>query len=86
MLSLFVNKHRNYWDDHLPYVMIAYRAAVHDSTKSSPNLLILGREIIDFPIDIITQNPPNSNEETCVVEYIEFVREAMDSAFHHAGE
>jgi hypothetical protein len=64
--------------------MMAYRAAVHDSTKCSPCLVMLGREI-DFPIDI-TQNPPTSNNGTCVVEYIEFVREAMTSAFHHAGE
>jgi transposase InsO family protein len=66
MLLLFVNKHRNDWDDHSPYVIMAYRAAVHDSTKCSPNLLVLGKYIhVYFPIDIIAQNPPNSNEETC---------------------
>lgn len=36
--------------------MIAYGAAVHDSTKCSPNLLMLRRET-DFPIDIIAGNP-----------------------------
>lgn len=57
--------------------MIAYRAAVHDSTKCSPN---------DFPIDIIAGNPPNYDVETCVVEHVEFVQEAMVSDFQHAGE
>lgn len=52
MLSLFVNKHRTDWDDHLPYVMMAYHAVIHDSTKCSPNLLMLGRKK-EFPIDII---------------------------------
>lgn len=56
--------------------MMAYRAAVHDSTKCSPNVLMLGWEI-DFTIDIIAQNPPNCIEETCVVEYVEFVQEDM---------
>ena len=65
--------------------MIAYRAAVHDSTKCSPNLLMLGRET-DFPIDIIAGNPPNYDVETCVVEHVEFVQEAMVSDFQHAGE
>ena len=65
--------------------MIAYGASVHDSTKCSPNLLMLGRET-DFPINIIAGNPPNYDVETCVVEYVEFVKEAMASDFKHSGE
>ena len=65
--------------------MIAYGASVHDRTKCSPNLLMLGRET-DFPIDIIAGNPSNYDVETCVVEYVEFVQEAMASDFQHAGE
>ena len=54
-------------------------------TKCSPNYLMLGREE-DFPIDSIAGNPSNYDDETCVVEYVEFVQEAMASAFQHAGE
>lgn len=75
MFSLFVNKHRTDWDDHLPYVMMAYRAAIHDSTKCLPNLLILGRET-EFPIDIIAGHPPNYEEDICINKYVEFVKEA----------
>ena len=39
MLAMFVNEHRNDWDDHLPYVMMAYRASVQESTGCTPNLL-----------------------------------------------
>lgn len=85
MFSLFVNKHRTDWDDHLSYVTMAYRAAIHDSTKCLPNLLILGRET-EFPIDIIAGHPPNYEEDICINKYVEFVKEAMSSAFQHAGE
>ena len=31
--SMLVNENRNDWDDHLPYVLMAYRASVQESTK-----------------------------------------------------
>ena len=57
MLSSFVNEHKNDWDDHLPYVMMAYRATMHESTKCSPNLLMLGRETT-CPLDLFVGEPP----------------------------
>lgn len=38
MLSLLDNESRSDWDDHLPYVIMAYRATTHDNTHCSPNL------------------------------------------------
>lgn len=43
-LALFVNKHINDGNDHIPYVMMAYPAAMHESIKYATNLLILGCE------------------------------------------
>ena len=34
MLSSFVNENRNDWNDHLPYLLMAYRAIEHISTGS----------------------------------------------------
>lgn len=65
MRSLSVNKHRTDWDDHLPYVMMAYSAAIHDSTKCSQHFLMLGRET-EFPIDIFAGNQPNYEEDICI--------------------
>ena len=48
------------WTDHLQPLMSAYRAAVHNSTGYSPNLLMLGREI-NTPLDILIKTP---NETT----------------------
>ena len=50
MLTTLVNEARNDWDDHLPYVMMAYRASVHESTGLIPNKLVLNHET-NLPID-----------------------------------
>jgi transposase InsO family protein len=46
MLSAFVN-----WDEHLPYISMAYRAAEHETTGNTPNCMMLGREVT-IPLDI----------------------------------
>lgn len=61
MLSLFVDKTQKDWDDHLPYVLAAYRATQHKSTGVSPNLLMFNREI-DCPIDVIVGQPPGTKK------------------------
>ena len=32
------------WDKHLPFILFAYHAAVHDSTQESPFYLLYGRD------------------------------------------
>jgi hypothetical protein len=44
MLSAFVSEHQNDWDEHLPYIAMAYRAAKHETTGITPNYMMLGRE------------------------------------------
>ena len=44
MLSKCVEKHGRDWDVQLPYVMFAYRVAVHESTQESPFFLLYGRD------------------------------------------
>jgi hypothetical protein len=45
ILSAFVNEHQNDWDEHLPYISMAYRAAEHETTEITPNYMMLGREV-----------------------------------------
>ena len=82
MLSLFVDQNKKDWDDHLPYVMSAYRATQHKSTGASPNLLMLNREI-DTPLDVMVGPPPSSKQPECPIKYIEWVRSAMLCAFEY---
>ena len=39
-LSLFMEDHQKDWDVYLPMLMMAYRTAIHDSTKCSPAKLM----------------------------------------------
>jgi hypothetical protein len=48
MLSIFVNANRDDWDDHLPYLLMAYRATIYDSTGYSPHKIMLAPVIL-FP-------------------------------------
>ncbi len=79
MLSVLVNEARDDWDDHLPYVMMAYRATAQESTKLSPNRLMLGREVA-LPLDIMMGPPPEAGPK-CPVEYVEWVKAASTQAF-----
>ena len=79
MLAMFVNEHRDDWDDHLPYVMMAYRASVQESTGCTPNLLFFAREISLPPVE--GRKPPS-----CPIEYVEWVRQASELAFEFARE
>ena len=46
MVSMFVNDNHSDWDELLPYLSMAYRATEHETTGMSPNLLMLGRELL----------------------------------------
>jgi hypothetical protein len=84
MLKAFVNENRDDWDDHLPYLTMAYRATVHESTGCSPNLLMLGREV-SLPLDVMMGPPPRGElAYKCQVEYVEWLRLALRDAFQHA--
>lgn len=68
------------WDTHLPYVLSAYRSTPHASTGCSPNLLMFGREIT-LPVDLIYDTGSGIPPNLCPVEYVEWVRQAMEQNF-----
>ena len=76
MLKAYVNEARDDWDDHLPYVMMAYRASVHDSTNVTPNLMFLGTENI-LPIDLVVGPPPQDSFPECPVQDVEWLRRTI---------
>ena len=71
------------WDDHLPFVTCVYRATIHQSTNSSPNQLMLGREITR-PVDLMLTPPDELSEYCCQIEYAEWLRNAMQRNFELA--
>ena len=86
MLKAFVNEYRDDWDDYLPYLPMAYRATVHDSTNWTPNLMMFGRES-HLPIDVMMGPPPRlENKYTCPVKYVEWLRQMMAYVHEHARQ
>ena len=81
MLSKFCEDNAE-WDQHLPFVMCAYRSTVHSSTGSTPNMLFMGREIT-LPIDLLC--PPKTNPDyICPTSYIQWLRASMQNASEKA--
>ena len=80
MLTTLVADAKSDWDNHLPYVMMAYRSSVQESTKCTPNLLMLNREVT-MPLDLIVGDPNDGVRPICPVEYVEWVRLATEQAY-----
>ena len=69
---MFVNENHNDWDDHLPYLPSAFRASVQESTRCTPNRVMLGREFL-LPIDVMVETPIKHDNPPCPVLYTEWV-------------
>lgn len=85
MLAMYVNDNLNDWDDHLPYILTAYRSTPHVSTGCSPNLLMLGREI-NLPLDVMVEGPVGGAEVCCHNLYVDWLQQTMREAFGLARE
>ena len=54
ILTTLVADTKSDWDNHLSYVMMAYRSTMQQSTKCTPNLVILNCEVT-IPLDLILE-------------------------------
>jgi len=52
LLAKVVDVHQRDWDEHVPFVLAAYRATPHSATGFSPNFLLFGHEV-RAPIDLV---------------------------------
>lgn len=78
MLTMYAEKKQNQWDEYLPYVMMAYRSSVHDSTGFSLNMLMLGREV-ELPLHTVVPRPEGTRDED-LSEYVEHLQDALQDA------
>ena len=53
------------WDRHLPYLLFAYRASVHESTKESPFYLMYGRDP-RLPSEAVLNQPISHTWSMCL--------------------
>ena len=79
MLSLYINDKQTDWDQIVPLVLAAYRATPQETTGQSPNLLMMGREVM-LPVDLAMGIPPG-DEPKEVTEYGVQLRDDMEQVF-----
>ena len=84
MIAAFVNENQRTWDKDLQILMMAYRSTPHESTKVTPNEMMLGREI-SMPLDVLIGIAPEmeTKDET---EYIEDLRIRLENVYATARE
>ena len=86
MLKCYVSDNRDDWDEHLPYLCMAYRATPHESTGCSPNMMVFGIEN-NMPLDVMVGDPPESAcASACPSEYVEWLRQTLHEVHQYADE
>ena len=76
------------WDAHLPLVGMALRAGVNRTTGFSPNLMMLGREVLS-PLELVTgvsaENLHEQEPAQYVRELLQRMKSVHDEARRHVG-
>ena len=84
MLSKKVEKSGRDWDEHLPYVLFAYRASLQESTQESPFFLLYGRDPL-LPSELCL-NAPQEQQLWELDDYAREMTEQMTEAWKLAQE
>ncbi|CAC5373042.1 unnamed protein product [Mytilus coruscus] len=83
MIQNFVNKNVNDWDVFIGILMSAYRSMIHPATGFTPNMMMLGREVI-LPNHIIFPFPEQSMFTNN--NYVEKLQSQLEEIYHLARE
>ena len=79
MLAKCVSAEQSNWSQQLPYVMMAYRSSVHESTGSSPHFHVHERKI-SLPIDLMYP-APGTEEPMFTTDFVYYRKLAFQRAF-----
>ncbi|GFX28125.1 hypothetical protein TNCV_424521 [Trichonephila clavipes] len=82
-LSLLVSSNQQDWDKKLPFFLLAYRSAVHETTNYSPSQMLFGCDL-RLPADLLFSRPPDA--PLAPEEYIEKLQARMEEMHHLARE
>ncbi len=83
-LAMYVEGHQRDWDQHVPFLLMAYRSAIQESTKCSPARLMMGREM-RLPVDLLYSRP-EEEEENLHTSYAEAMQEKLDKVHAFARD
>jgi hypothetical protein len=84
LLRQVVDEEQTDWDAYLPFVCMAYRSTVHDSTGQTPNMMMLGREL-PMPTHLLVQTP-GQEERKQPIEFVKQLRDRMQKVHAAARE
>ena len=79
MLSKCIDQSQSEWSTLLPFVLMAYRSSVHESTGFTPYFLVFGHEM-SLPLDLMYQ-PPEHSEPSSLKKQVLERQEAIRKAF-----
>ncbi|GFX49145.1 retrovirus-related Pol polyprotein from transposon 412 [Trichonephila clavipes] len=82
-LSLLVSSNQQDWDRKLPFFLLAYRSAVHETTGYSPSQMLFGHDL-RLPADLLFSRPPDA--PLAPEEYIDKLQARMEEMHHLARE
>ena len=80
MLAKCIDEDQTNWSVKLPYVLMAYRSSVHESTGFTPHYLVFGHEV-SLPLDLMCRPSPG----TTPVDVNDWVSQ-KEEAFRQAYE
>jgi len=78
MLSKHVDENQKNWDEQIPFVMLAYRSSINETTGFSPSMLMFGHEI-RLPLDVVLGTCPQQEQEK--TQYVSSLRRNLETAF-----
>ena len=81
-LSKFADHNQKDWDEHIPFLLMAYRSATHDTTHCSPVKMMLGREL-KMPIDLMFGRPEDEPPQTAT-NYASVLQERLERVHEFA--
>ena len=77
MIAMTTKEQQN-WDEHLPFLSMAYRATPQDSTGLTPNFLMYGREL-SMPVDVMI-GPPE-DQPVSELDYVKRMQKKLTYAY-----
>ena len=75
-------RHQRDWDEVIPYVMMAYRSSIQDSTGETPNMLMFGRENRS-PIEWVIGKPDGDQP---ITDYVQWLQAHLRDAWERTAE
>ena len=84
LLRQSITEDQRNWDLQTPLCCMAYRASVHETTRKTPNYLMLGREL-PMPSHLLVATPEQEKNKN-MHQYVQKLEENMQSAHRVARE